>query len=203
MAPSVKLPMPVFEGKQSVESALYYRRSRRNYICKPLSLQKTGQMLWAAGGVGKSGVTGSNRTFPSAGATYATEIYLVAGNIEGLEAGLYRYVCMEHSLEPRYKGDIRSGLSEAAYGQMFIAEAAASILLIAVPQRTIRRYRERGVRYIYMETGCIAQNIYLQAEALGLGTVCVGAFDDDRIRNLIDLNPEEEPEMIMPIGAYS
>jgi len=186
-----------------VESVLYCRHSRRNYLCKPLSLPEIGQVLWAAGGVGYSGVTGSNRTFPSAGATYATEVYLVAGVIDGLEAGLYRYICAEHSLEPRRQGDLRSGLSEAAYGQMFIAEAPASILLIAVPQRTIRRYRERGVRYIYIEVGCITQNVYLQAEALGLGTVCVGAFDDDRLRSLIDLNPEEEPEMIMPVGAYS
>lgn len=193
----IKLPKPRQKGKISVEEALLSRRSVREYSSKPLTVSDLSQLLWAAQGITRAG---GYRTAPSAGATYPLEVYLVTGNVEELPSGIYKYDPRAHDLTLIAAGDKRSDLSRAALGQECIERAPASLVFSAVYERTTGRYGERGRRYVHMEVGHAAQNVYLQAAALNLGTVVIGAFHDDRVRKLIQMPSKEEPLYIMPVG---
>ncbi|MBM3322395.1 SagB/ThcOx family dehydrogenase [candidate division WOR-3 bacterium] len=203
---TVKLPPPRLEGKVSVEAALQARRSIRQLGPAELSLADVGQLLWAAYGVSKpvpevASLGGGLRTAPSAGACYPLELYLVSGNVTGLAAGLYRYRPGPHELRLVRKGDVRSSLCAAARGQEFVRTAPASIVYAAVYQRTTGRYGTRGrERYVCMDLGHSAQNVYLQCAALGLGTCAVGAFDDTALGKVVGLPRDEEPLYVMPVG---
>lgn len=194
----IELPEPGVDEK-TVSEALYERSSRRDFTTEELSLEQVGNLLWAAGGVGVDGVSGATRTAPSAGGTYPLDIYLVVGiDADGFAAGVYRYEHESHSLDPVAEGDRRELLSASALDQVFIAEAPANIVLVAHYERTTGRYGERGERYVHMDAGYASQNIYLMAEALDLGTVAVGAFDDADVADILETGGA--PLMIMPVG---
>lgn len=193
---AITLPKPSYSSAVSVEEALIKRRSIRIYKNERLTLTEVSQLLWSAQGIT---ATWGGRTAPSAGALYPMEIYLVAGEIEGLEAGVYRYSPKEHTITMQVEGDARQELSDAALGQEVIQEAPISLILSAVYERTTRKYGQRGIRYVHIEVGHVGQNIYLQAETLGLGTVMVGAFDDQKVKDILSLG-KEEPLGIMPVG---
>ncbi len=197
---TVKLPKPRHKGDVSVEQAIYERKSIRRFSGEPLTLEDVSQLLWAAGGMTVDGVTGPTRAFPSAGAVYPLEIYLVAGNVTGLSPGVYHYDWRKHSLVPVKKGDLREDLSKAALSQRMVGEAPVSIVVTALHAKTARRYGQRGaVRYVSMDTGHLGQNVHLQAQSMGLGTVMVGAFMDNKVLDVIDAK-NELPVYIMPIG---
>lgn len=196
----VELPPPETVGTVSVEEAIGRRRSIRSYTDEPLSLQDISQLMWAA-----QGITDPARNFraaPSAGATYPLEVYVVVGYncVTGLSEGLYHYDPPKHRLEYILKGDMRSSLAEAAVGQSYVREAPIDIVIAAVYERTTGKYGERGVRYVHMEAGHAAQNLYLQATARGLGMVTVGAFYDDQVQGLLQLPEEQKPLYIIPVG---
>lgn len=200
MKTEIKLPKPRYEGDTSIEEALLKRKSTRNYKGN-LTMEEISQLLWAA-----QGIT-STRTAPSAGATYPLEIYLVVGDVDDLGKGVYTYLPREHSLIKILDGDIRRELADACLGQAFVEEAAVDIIFAAVYERTTRRYGERGIRYVHMEIGHAAQNVYLQAVSLNLGTVVVGAFYDERVKEIMEIEKMgkmgkiEEPLYIMPVGS--
>jgi len=194
---TIQLPHPRFDSGTSVEKALLNRRSIREYRDEPLTLAEIGQLLWAAQGVT---TPRGLRTAPSAGALYPLELYVVAGNVKGLTAGTYRYRPQSHTLAPILNGDKRGELCAAALNQTPIKKAPASLVFSAVFAPTTNKYGKRGVRYVYMDHGHAAQNVYLQAVALNLGTVVMGAFDDDAVRRAMSLPPGEEPLSIMPVG---
>lgn len=196
----ITLPEPQIKGKVSVEEAIYKRRSVRNYGSGALTLTEASQLLWSAGGITCDGVTGASRSYPSAGACYPLEIYLLAGNVKGLEPGLYHYLWKSHSIELKLSGDKRAALTSAAWSQQMIRNAPISIVFTAIQQRSSDRYGKRGERYVSMDIGHAGQNVGLQAESLGLGTVVIGAFDDDSVKKVLELSKEEEPLYIMPIG---
>lgn len=193
----VPLPEPETGGKMLVEQALAARRSIREYAAESLSLAELGQLLWAA-----QGITNDRgfRAAPSAGATYPLTILVCAGNVDGLANGVYRYDAQSHDLKTSLAGDCRIELARAALDQSWISEGAAVLALAATYGRTTGRYGERGIRYVHMEVGHAAQNIYLQAVALGLGTVFVGAFHDDRVKAVLALDGDEAPLGLMPVG---
>ncbi len=195
----ISLPQPEIKGCLSLEEAIHDRISRRSFKDQGLSLAQAGQLLWSAGGLGAVGAAGVSRAAPSAGATYPLELYLVAGKVEGLAPGLYHYVHRAHALAMLQRGDLRAKLARACLGQEMVAQAPLSIVLVAHYERTTRRYGERGYRYVYMEAGYVSQNIYLQAEALQLGTVAVGAFDDAAVKEILAV--EGAPLLLMPVGA--
>jgi SagB-type dehydrogenase family enzyme len=196
---TVSLPDPRLKGEMSLEETILKRRSRRDFKDFPLTLGEVSQILWAAQGV--TDETGL-RAAPSAGALYPLDIYVVVGSqgVEGLGEGVYHYFPQSHSLEATLEGDVRQTLARLSSGQMFIAEAPLSLLITAEYERTTKKYGERGERYVHMEAGHVAQNVYLQAEALGLGTVTVGAFQDEDISQALDLPPTYRPLYVMPIG---
>lgn len=193
MAKEIRLPKPKEKGNQSVEEALNQRRSVRDYRRGPLSLDQIAQLLWAA-----CGKNLYRRTAPSAGATYPLETYLIAGEVQGLEPGIFRYNPINHSLHRTKERDIRDRLTRAALGQRMIEKAPISILLAANYSRTTGHYGPRGTRYVHMEVGHVGQNIALQANALGLGSVMIGAFEDKLVKDILEI--EEEPLYIIPIG---
>lgn len=191
------LPKPRTAGNVSVEQALHQRRSLRSYSRAALSLEEVGQLLWAAQGItSRSGY----RTAPSAGALYPLETFLCAGRVDGLPAGVYRYRPEGHELVPLAEGDRRAELAAAALAQGWVREAPVVIALAAVYRRVTGRYMQRGVRYAWMEAGHAAQNVLLQAAALGLGGVPVGAFDDRAVARVLRMAGEEEPLYLIPVG---
>jgi len=191
----IKLPQPQFKGKMSVEEALKNRRSIRRYKKFPLTLKELAQILWACDG--KTSDWGG-RTAPSAGATYPLEIYVVVGDVEGLKPGIYHYNVSEHSLELISEGDVRRKLAEDAWGQSMILEAPVTVVISGIFERTTTRYGERGKRYVFMEVGHCGQNIHLQAESLGLGTVMVGAFQDAKVKRTLGI--KEDVFYLCPVG---
>jgi SagB-type dehydrogenase family enzyme len=185
------------ESPTSLEEALLKRRSVRSYRENPLTLAEAGQLLWAA-----QGITGAGglRTAPSAGALYPLEILLVAGEVEGILPGVYRYHPPDHTLTRIREGDLRKDLSAAALGQAAVEMAPAVLAITAVYGRTTGKYGERGIRYVHMEAGHCAENVQLQAVSLDLGTVTIGAFDDRRVGEVLGLDPEETPLYLIPVG---
>lgn len=197
MTEPIALPAPRRLDDMSLEEAIRMRRSVRHYRDEPLTLAEVSQLLWAAQGVTSPD---GRRAAPSAGALYPLETFLVAGRVSGLPEAVYRYRPQDHRLVPIVSGDRRQGLCDAALGQGWVRQAPASIVLAALYSRTTGKYGQRGRRYVHLETGCAAQNIYLQAAALGLGTVFVGAFDDAGVQRALSLSAEEEPLAILPVG---
>ena len=202
------LPSPDTEGNISVENALNNRRSRREFQDKALSANHLSQILWAAYGVtapipDRPILRGGLRTAPSAGARYPLEIYAVIGNVEGIEPGVYRYVSEEHKIVRTVDNDIREQLCEAALEQNMVKEAPVCILYTAIYDRITDRYGDRGRdRYVCIEIGHSAQNIYLQAETLQLGVCAIGAFIDESVSQVLQLQENEAPLYILPIGYY-
>lgn len=193
----IALPQPAYDSQTSIEKALLDRRSIRNYSSAPLSLPEISQLLWAAQGITRPG---GYRTAPSAGALYPLEVYLISGDIDQLPPGVYRYHPEGHKLEQLIEGDVRRELSAAALNQEFVQDAPAVILISAVYERTTGKYGQRGIQYVHMEVGSVAENIYLQAVSLDLGSVFIGAFYDDQVRQVVALDQDEIPMGIMPVG---
>lgn len=199
-APGVALPQPQVDGDMAVERALSLRRSTRDFAGDPLELGDVGQLLWAAQGVTSAS---GGRTAPSAGGLHPLEVYLVAGAVAGLPPGMYRYRPGAGDLQLLGRGDLRADLAEAALGQAAITAAPASLVLAARPERTAAKYGDRADRFVALEAGHAAQNVYLQAAARGLGTVSIGSFGDDAVRSVLGLPDREVPMYVMPVGRTS
>ena len=191
------LPTPLYESQTSVEEALQGRRSVRAYSLDPLTVAEVSQLLWAA-----QGLTHPNglRTAPSAGALYPLDIYLLAGNVTGLPVGIYKYQPRDHTVFQIGTGDKRQDLYEAALRQSSVKDAPIVLVICAVYERTTGKYGQRGIRYVDMEVGHAAQNIYLQSESLDLGTVFIGAFYDDDVKAILQMSEEALPLGLMPVG---
>ncbi|MHC4153769.1 MAG: SagB/ThcOx family dehydrogenase [Planctomycetota bacterium] len=185
------LPEPDKNGSMPLERMIGVRRSRRDFAPQALTIEQIGQLLWAAQGQGE---LSRYRTCPSAGATYPLEVFVVTPE------GLFVYLPGEHTLQKLSAQDLRAALASAAWGQQFIEAAPLTLVLAARFRRTTGRYGERGVRYVYMEAGHAAQNVHLQAEALGLGSVAVGAFDDASVGGVLSLPKKFEPIYMVTVG---
>jgi SagB-type dehydrogenase family enzyme len=193
----IKLPQPRKDSSFSVERAIYSRRSVREYQDKDLKLEDVSQLLWAAQGItSRHGL----RSAPSAGALYPVEIYLVATKVEKLQPGVYKYIPLTHSLRQVLQRDVRKEVCNAALGQSCVLDASATIIISVVFERVTRKYGQRGIQYTYFEAGCVAENIHLQAESLGIGTVVVGAFYDEKVKQALAMDTNETPVALMPIG---
>ncbi len=196
VAEGVVLPAPREAGSTTVEQALRQRRSVRELRDEPVALAAVAQLLWAAQGTLADG----HRTAPSAGALYPLEIYVLAGRVTGLTPGAYRYVTGAHRLDRLASGDRRGAAATAARNQTWLARAPVVIVLAADEGRTAAKYGGRATRYVDFEAGAAAENVALQAVALGLGAVVVGAFDDARLAEVAGLRPGERPVVLMPVG---
>lgn len=195
----VQLPEPAHKSEMSVEESIFRRQSTRRFTDDPLTLQEVSQLLWSAGGKTVDGVSGPTRAFPSAGGLYPFEIYLIAGNVTNLSAGIYYFDWSNHTLTLKREGDYREELMAASLRQGFVAEAPVNIVWLGDFEQVTRAYGNRGIeRYIMMDVGGAGQNVHLQAESLGLGTVIVGAFRDEEVKDI--LQTDLAPLYIMPVG---
>jgi len=190
----IQLPAPVTKGNVSVEEAILKRRSRRSFSEKELTFGQISQLLWAAQGITEERLSGGLRSAPSAGALYPMEIYLLS------KSGLFHYIPQGNKLEVLIEKDLRKALAEYAFGQSAIGKANVVIVICAFYGRVTSKYGQRGVRYVDMEAGHIAQNIHLQAVALGLGSVPIGAFNDKGVKKTLLLPADCEPLYIIPVG---
>lgn len=193
----IRLPRPDTKGAMPLEQALLLRRSVRDYTREPVTRAETAQLLWAAQGITSPE---GDRTAPSAGALFPLELYLVAGKVDGLEPGAYRYRPKGHALLQVAEGDLRTAIGRASLGQSWVRLGAALIVFTAVYERVTAEYDEPGRRYVEMEVGFAAENVHLQAAALGLGTVFVAAFHEKRVAELLHLPADHVPLGLMPVG---
>jgi SagB-type dehydrogenase family enzyme len=199
MNKSIKLPQPRYDGKVSIEQALLNRRSVRSYLSEPLTISEVSQLLWSA-----QGLTGLNRyrTAPSAGALYPLEIYMTAGNVMDVDSGIYKYDPNSHEIVLTIPGDKRPELCRAGLSQGSIRSAPAVMIFCAVFERVTGSYGQRGIQYVYMEAGHAIQNASLQAISLGLGSVVIGAFNDNDVKHIVKLEPDEQPLLLLPVGKH-
>ncbi|THB77380.1 MAG: SagB/ThcOx family dehydrogenase [Desulfobacteraceae bacterium] len=196
----MKLPRAKQTGMVAVEQAIAQRRTVRSYQSKPLSLEQLAQLMWAAQGI--TGKSGFKRAAPSAGALYPMDLYVVADGacVEDLEAGVYHYEPAGHMLSPISDKSLLRDVARASLSQMWMATAPVNLLITAEYRRIEGKYGSRGERYAMIEAGHIGQNIFLQAEALGLKAGILGAFQDGEINRVLDLPHTHEPLIIMPVG---
>ena len=197
---STRLPPAKTDGKVSVEKAIKERRTIRDFTERPLSPGFLSQLLWAAQGI--TNQREGKRAAPSGGALYPLDIYIVIGEkcVEEMGSGIYHYLTEEHSISLIIKGDRRKEIALASLGQMWMARAPVMFVITAEYRRITGKYGERGIRYALMEGGHVAQNLFLQAEGLGLGAGIVGAFDDGVVAKVMGTPAKHEPLLIMPVG---
>jgi SagB-type dehydrogenase family enzyme len=195
--PAIRFDAPSNYGSMSLEACIQKRRSIRSFGNTSLTKQEVGQLLWAG-----QGITGGDyeRSVPSAGALYPLVLGIIAGRASSIPAGVYRYSAPQHRLAPTSLGEYRERLATAALGQQWIALAPAVLFIAGVFDRTTSKYGERGHAYVLLEAGHAAENMMLQAVALGLGTTMVGAFSDPDVASLLSLGPREKPLCLIPVG---
>jgi len=187
------LPKPRTDGPMSLETTIAQRRSVRRYGPVDLTLEEIGQLFWSAQGI--TGASSSRRAAPSAGGRHPLVFYVCRSD------GIWRYYPQGHTMRQHLERDVREELGEAAWRQDFIGTAPCVFAVSAVYERTMERYDERGrTRYVPMDVGHATENLSLQAVALGLGSVSVGAFHDDAVRRVLALPEEEEPMYLIPVG---
>jgi SagB-type dehydrogenase family enzyme len=192
------LPEPVRTGVISIEYVIDQRRSVREFADDQVALKDLAELLWAAQGI--TGEDGFKRAAPSAGAKYPMEIFVVAGKVTWLAPGVYRYRPQSHDLVLVKRGDFREALAEEALSQEWVASAPVSIVITGVYERTMEKYGERGIRYVHIEAGAVAENVYLQAVSLKLGTTYVGAFYDEGVKELLGAE-DVAPLGVLPVGV--
>jgi SagB-type dehydrogenase family enzyme len=193
----IPLPKPRCESGVSIEQALATRRSVREYRPEPLTLAEAAQLLWSAQGVLTAD---GKRTAPSAGSTYPLETYIVAGNVTGLAPGVYHYQPGRHELARVVAGDLRADLAAVSMKQECVRQSAVSIVFATVVARTAAKYGAIAEAYVDMEAGHAAQNLSLQAVALGLGSVMIGAIDEKAMVALLQLPPDHRPRYYAAVG---
>lgn len=207
----IQLPTPSFDSNNSVENALLTRRSERVYLQDAIKLEDLSQILWAAQGITTRIDTvpfwwtgekwsGGLRTAPSAGGLFPIELYIAAGNVEGLDPGLYKYNALNHTIAKVMDGDKREDVRKAALGQTAIKNGPACIVIAANFGRTEYKYKARATQYVYIESGAVCQNIYLQSNSLGIGTVMIGAIREELMKAALNMPDSETPIGVMPIG---
>ena len=182
----IKLPRPDTTGSRTLEKVLFTRRSIREYNSRPLALDELTQLLWSC-----QGITSPDglRVTPSAGATYPLELYAAVANVNGLAPGVYHYLPgpkgNQHQLELVGEGNIGADLCRLSTTQDFIGTVPLNIIFAGVLERVRKQYGGRALRYTLLEAGHAAQNLHLQAEALGLGSVAIGYLDVAKVRPLL------------------
>jgi SagB-type dehydrogenase family enzyme len=199
----MKLPTPKFDGEISLEKAIKGRRTVRSFTPDHLTLEQLSQLTWAAQGI--TADRGYLRAAASAGALYPIDLYAVLGEngVEGIGAGVYHYEPKGHIITLVIEGDLRNEVARASLSQMWMSMPPLSLVITAEYDRINIKYGTRGVRYAMIEAGHVSQNIFLQAEALGLGAGIVGAFDDKDVIRVMGIPRSHEPLLIMPVGYKS
>jgi SagB-type dehydrogenase family enzyme len=187
----IELPSPKTEGGMSLAEALAQRRSIRRFTGQALTTNQLSQLCWSAQGITHQG---NRRTAPSAGATYPLRVYV------STPEGVFVYHPDKHALEQVSSNDVRAGIARNS-NQEWQADAGAIFVVCADVAITAARYKERAGRFVWQETGHVAQNVLLQATALDLGATPVGATDDAALARLLHLPRPWEVMYVLPVGV--
>jgi SagB-type dehydrogenase family enzyme len=180
--------------KVDLVDALLKRESLREYAAAPLSFEDLCVLLMCTTGVRRvvPGVA-TFRAAPSAGARHALETYVLASRVEGLDPGLYRFLAIERKiLKVSTAPGLLDQFTDACLGQSFVRSSAALFLWVAEVYRMTYRYGQRGYRYLYLDAGHVCQNLYLAAEAVGAGVCAIGAYDDQRVDELLGVSGKDQ-----------
>jgi len=190
-------PDKITLGKETppLETIINQRQSRRRYLEKPLTLEELSYLLWNTQGV-KQIVRGgycTKRTVPSAGARHPFELYLVLNRVDGLTAGIYRYLALDHKLclSEKATSDLLERTVEACMGQKFVGTAAVVFILTVIPYRTEWRYTSRPSKIIALDAGHVFQNLYLSVESINAGTCSIGAYNQEKMDDLLGLDGQD------------
>jgi len=190
---TIFLPTAETRGVMSAAEAIFRRRSHREFAPARLSIRQVSQLCWAAQGITEAAE--GLRTAPSAGALFPITVFVIDPN------GLYRYEPRSHRLDRVLAGDIRAELRAAALDQECVGSAPLCLVIAIDIARSAVKYGRRAERYCLLEAGHVAQNVLLQATAIGLVGVPIGAFDNQKVSALVKLPQELDPVYLMPIGS--
>jgi SagB-type dehydrogenase family enzyme len=192
-----------------IGALLEHRRSRRAYTGASISSEVLSTVLHGA-----CGVTGSMpgygykhlplRTFPSSGGLQSPEIYLSVQAVDGVAPGLYHFQAQARALDLLRPGSHGGTLKSLALDQECLATAAVVVLITGCFERLRWKYGERAYKYMCIDIGYVGQNLYLVAEALGLGACAIAGFLDDGVERFLALdNPSEIPLLLTSVGVRS
>ena len=187
-------PDQITIGNVSLIEAIRRRSSERNYTGDPISVEELSFLLWATQGVHRvirDGQT-SLRTVPSAGARHPFETYLFVNYVDEIEAGLYRYLAVEHKLLPlKIDYELVDDVHEGTYGQ-YVQDSSVVFIWTAIPYRAEWRYGLLAHKMIAQDSGHLCQNLYLACEAIGAGTCAIGAYDQKKMDTVLGVDEEDE-----------
>lgn len=171
-------------------SLLRGRKSRRKFAADFLSLEELAFLCWAAAGIrAKRNEVAAFRTYPSGGCRHPLDLFVFVARVQGLPAGLYRYLPVEHALALVREGDDSGALDEALFEQYW--KAAAVFVWAAVPYRTEWRYGPVSHKIILLDAGHACENLYLACEAIGAGTCAIGAYDQAKLDAYLGLDGKD------------
>ena len=200
----VILPDPDFSQPADLWQCMKKRRSERDTIPKPLSLNELSKLLWAAQGVTARAGIHLFRTAPSAGALYPFETYLYVDHVEDISQGFYHLDVPNFALERLKEGSFSRDMTAACLGQPAVRRAAVVFIWTAMMLRCMVKYRNRAMRYIPMDLGHVCQNVQLASTAMNLGSCPIGAFFDDDINRLLGVDGEDETVLyIVTVGKLN
>jgi SagB-type dehydrogenase family enzyme len=170
------------------------RASVREYNDEALTLQELSFLLWCTQGVKMATENGGTmRTVPSAGARHAFETYLLVHRVDGIPAGLYRFLALGHALLPIANGEeADAALIPGFNAQNMVKNSAATFLWCANYRRMNHRYGPRSARYIFLDAGHVCQNLYLAGYTHRIGVCAIGAFKDDVLNAALGLDGEQD-----------
>ncbi len=195
----IALPPAEQQDGPGLWQILCRRRSERDFEQLPITVQDVSQLLFCTQGVTGS-ISGYHlRAAPSAGALYPIETYLAVNRVMSLKPGLYHFNIQKNAVEFLQDRNVSAALCKAALGQTMIINSALVFIWTAIVARSKWKYGERAYRYIYMDAGHIGQNLYLAAGALGLGCCTVGAFFDDEVNDILQIDGTEETAIYMGV----
>jgi len=196
-AEQIPLPSPDdFRGLYT-EDAIQRRRSVRDYSGQPMTLEELSRLLYYTGGINAERWGHRLRSAPSAGALYPIEVYLVVHQVDSLKPGLYHYAVRNHVLELLRAGDLQGKIVRHGLMQEFLGQANLVLVFTAIFQRLRWRYQERTYRYALLEAGHLGQNVYLAATSMGMGACAVGAFLDDDVNAMLEVDGQHEAAIYM------
>lgn len=189
--------------QMTFEQTVLKRRSQRIYTAETISFDTLSRLLYFTYGITGDGPQRELfRAAPSAGACHPIDLFVAVQNVDGLEDGIYIYDVARNSVRTHRTGLFQAALANACHDQAFVAESQIVIACVARWSRTLRRYGQRGYRYVYLDAGHILQNAYLEATYLDLRPCAVGAFDDVKMNTIFDVDEKEQIVIyMMAIGA--
>ncbi|MEA3378404.1 MAG: SagB/ThcOx family dehydrogenase [Nanoarchaeota archaeon] len=197
------LPKPKRKKGNGIYDVIRYRESIREFNKEKILLKELSEILFYSAGIlnDASDLNKSRRGYPSAGARYPIELYLVIKNCETISPGLYHYNVIEHSLELMLPGEQNKRLNEFVYQEM-LEDAQIIFILTANFKRTAIKYGTRAYRYVLLDTGHMAQNIYLTSGNLSVGCCTIGGFSDNKVNRFLDLDENEQTLYMGVLGKY-